>query len=95
MTTLSTHVLDTANGAPASGVAVALDGAAAGRTDADGRLRLDADLAPGIHRITFDTGAWSTFYPEVSVTFDVPAGRPHVHVPLLLSPHSYTTYLGS
>ena len=95
MTTLSTHVLDTANGAPAQDVAVALDGVAAGRTDADGRLRLDADVAPGTHRITFDTRAWSAFYPEVTVTFEVPADRPHLHVPLLLSPHSYTTYLGS
>lgn len=95
MTTLSTHVLDAAGGAPAGGVAITLDGEAVGRTDADGRLRLDTDLEPGTHRITFDTSAWSDFYPEVTVTFSVPADRPHVHVPLLLSPYSYTTYLGS
>lgn len=96
MTTLSTHVLDTAAGAPAADIAVVLDGGAAeGRTDADGRCRFDVDLAPGTHRLTFDTGTRSDFYPEVTVTFSVPAGRPHVHVPLLLSPYSYSTYLGS
>lgn len=96
MTTLSTHVLDTAAGAPASNIDVVLDdGAARGRTDADGRFRFDVDLEPGTHRLTFDTGARSTFYPEVTVTFTVPADRPHVHVPLLLSPYSYSTYLGS
>ena len=96
MTTLSTHVLDTSAGAPARDVAVVLDGgAAAGRTDADGRFRFEVDLDPGTHRITFDTSALSAFYPEVTVTFSVPADRPHVHVPLLLSPYSYSTYLGS
>ena len=102
MTSLSTHVLDAAAGAPASDLAVVLDdGAASGRTDADGRLRFDVDLAAGTHRLTFHTGAWfdatgrDTFYPEASVTFAVTADRAHVHVPLLLSPYSYTTYLGS
>ncbi|WP_243059279.1 hydroxyisourate hydrolase [Nocardioides sp. SR21] len=96
MTTLSTHVLDTTAGAPARDVAVVLDGGAAeGRTDADGRCRFDVDLDPGTHRLTFDTGARSDFYPEVTVTFSIPADRSHVHVPLLLSPYSYSTYLGS
>jgi 5-hydroxyisourate hydrolase len=66
---ITTHVLDTARGWPAAGVAVTLeragpDGAWAeltrGATDADGRLRnwLPADfaLAPGDYRLRFATG---------------------------------------
>jgi 5-hydroxyisourate hydrolase len=69
--TLSTHVLDTARGAPAGGVAVVLEriderGAASvvgsGSTDADGRLRnLVPDgkmLARATYRLRFDTGAY-------------------------------------
>ena len=71
MSTLSTHVLDTALGKPAAGVAVKLerlnaDGvgtiAGFGTTDDDGRLRelLPADqlLTRGDYRLRFDTGAY-------------------------------------
>ncbi|KAI1809679.1 hypothetical protein GGS20DRAFT_265635 [Poronia punctata] len=48
--------------------------------------------------LRFDTGAYfgdgNTFFPEVRVTFVVNKGQ-HYHVPLLLSPYSYTTYRGS
>ncbi|KAI1495141.1 hypothetical protein F5X96DRAFT_204548 [Biscogniauxia mediterranea] len=50
--------------------------------------------------LRFDTGAYyaadakETFFPEVSVTFSVHKGQ-HYHVPLLLSPYSYSTYRGS
>ena len=104
--TLSTHVLDTASGEPAPGVAVRLerqhDGAwlelAAGVTDADGRLR---DWVPtehwhsGTYRLVFDTAGRSPFFPEVSVVFFVAEPSRHHHVPLLLSPYGYTTYRGS
>ena len=62
---------------------------------------LTAPPGPGVHRLTFDTAAYFTatgqtgFHPEVTVAFEVADGRPHVHVPLLLSPYSYTTYRGS
>jgi 5-hydroxyisourate hydrolase len=39
-------------------------------------------------------GEGNTFFPEVVVTFAVKKGQ-HYHVPLLLSPYSYTTYRGS
>jgi 5-hydroxyisourate hydrolase len=54
-----------------------------------------------VHRVTFDTAAYfaatgqAGFHPEVTVAFEVTDDRPHVHVPLLLSPYSYTTYRGS
>ena len=71
MSAITTHVLDTARGHPAAGVAVVLelkhddgDWKAIGRgvTDADGRLRSlmpEAGSAPpGIYRLTFDTGPY-------------------------------------
>lgn len=106
MATLSTHVLDTAGGSPAGGVAVTLEGEdgtvlAQAVTDADGRVGdLAADLPAGDLRLRFDTGAWYAargevaFYPEVVVAFTVAAGE-HYHVPLLLSPFGYSTYRGS
>jgi len=99
MTTCSTHVLDAALGVPARGVQVRL-GEEEATTDADGRVRFDAELAAGEHTLTFATGEWfaaagrETFYPAVTVTFAV-EDQAHVHVPLLLSPYSYTTYRGS
>jgi 5-hydroxyisourate hydrolase len=35
------------------------------------------------------------FFPEVVVTFSADGLRPRYHVPLLLSPYSYSTYRGS
>jgi len=78
--------------------------AEAGVTDADGRLRFATETTAGVGRLTFATGPYfadrgmATFYPEVVVTFSVVAGDDapgHYHVPLLLSPYSYSTYRGS
>jgi len=76
-----------------------------GRTDPDGRLKAllpgNAALEPGTYRLTFHTreyfeaGNVKAFYPAVLVTFDVDAGRSHYHVPLLIGPFGYTTYLGT
>jgi 5-hydroxyisourate hydrolase len=66
---LTTHVLDTAGGRPAAGMAVTVevrdgDGWArigGGVTDADGRvpgLVAEGVLAAGVHRLTFATGDW-------------------------------------
>ena len=105
MTTITTHVLDTARGVPAAGIAVTLlavgvDGSTTelGRavTGADGRVgpgRLPEFGNPGRGRLVFATD--TPFFPEVSVTFTVEAGREHLHVPLLLSPYGYSVYLGS
>ena len=106
MTHVTTHILDAMAGAPAVGVEVALtsaDGEAlgAGTTDADGRLALGPDvLTPGDYSLTFATGPYfaaraiETFYPHVTIAFTI-ADRPHLHVPLLLSPFGYSTYRGS
>lgn len=70
MSAITTHVLDTARGRPASGVAIVLErvaeGAATtlgrGETDADGRLRdllpAGAPLEVGTYRLVFDTGGY-------------------------------------
>lgn len=75
------------------------------RTDKDGRVRSllseDSTLESGRYRLTFETGAYfmetrrETFYPVVSVTFEVRAETEHFHVPLLVSPFGYSTYRGS
>jgi 5-hydroxyisourate hydrolase len=77
----------------------------AGITDEDGRLGdlLPEGTAPMIatYRIRFDSGAYyaargvETFYPAVTVEFEVRAPQEHHHVPLLLSPFGYSTYRGS
>jgi 5-hydroxyisourate hydrolase len=108
VSTLSTHVLDTALGCPAGGVPVALTDAGGrslgtGTTDEDGRVgRLGPDpLEPGSYSLRFDTATYfaasgrTTFYPEVVVTFTVAGGGEHYHVPVLLSPFGYSTYRGS
>ena len=105
-TTISTHVLDTALGAPAAGVAVSLarDGAEVGRgvTNADGRVAsFGGELRAGSYRLTFDVGPYfastrrNSFYASISVDFVVAAVPQHYHVPLLLSPYGYSTYRGS
>ena len=75
------------------------------RTDADGRcaqlLPENETLAPSIYRLTFDTAAYyaalrvGSLHPSVEITFQVREGESHFHLPLLLSPHGYTTYRGS
>jgi 5-hydroxyisourate hydrolase len=106
--TISTHVLDTALGRPAVGIAVRLqarDGTLLdeARTDADGRIAglTGVSAEPAAYHLRFDTGAYfaatghEAFYPEVVVTFRIAEPRQHYHVPLLLSPFAYSTYRGS
>ncbi len=112
MSSLTTHVLDTARGRPAQGLTIVLERQAPegfveiarGETDADGRVRelIDASrFSAGIWRLTFHTGAYLEamgtpgFYPWVAVVFTVTQPEEHHHVPLLLSPHGYSTYRGS
>jgi 5-hydroxyisourate hydrolase len=108
--TISTHVLDTSLGAPASGIAVTLlrvdgDGATvigAGETNADGRVTsFGAGLSAGRYRLCFDVALYfaatarASFYGEICIDFLVGEKPQHYHVPLLLSPFGYSTYRGS
>ena len=99
--TLSTHVLDTVRGRPAVGVAVELHhgGAlvASLETDGDGRARF-GDIAPGTYELAFAVGDYfgeAPFLDVVPIRFTVAEGASHYHVPLLVSPWSYSTYRGS
>ena len=73
MSAITTHVLDSSRGTPASGVRVVLQrrneqnewqNVGQGETDAEGRLRslmaADVPLRPGIFRLVFDTGRYFT-----------------------------------
>ena len=107
---LSTHVLDTARGLPASGIEVILyrlDGAdgdeiASGTTDANGRIEFDPGvLTEAFYELEFITGTYFealgtlAFYDVITIRFRVGAPSEKYHVPLLLSPYGYSTYRGS
>jgi 5-hydroxyisourate hydrolase len=98
MATLSTHVLDTASGRPATGVAVTLEQGgsviARGVTDDDGRIaKLAAALDPGRYRLIFELGAGS-FFRRVALDIEIGTDAKY-HVPLLATPFSITSYRGS
>jgi 5-hydroxyisourate hydrolase len=75
------------------------------RTDSDGRcaqlLPENEALHAGTYRVAFDTASYHRsqliegLYPVIEITFHVRDGESHFHIPLLLSPHGYTTYRGS
>ena len=110
---LTTHVLDTANGCPAAGMAVRLyrDGQpihslqlnADGRADAP--LLQGEALTPGRYRLVFAVAEYfrargvelpdPPFLDEVPLDFGIADADSHYHVPLLVSPWSYSTYRGS
>jgi 5-hydroxyisourate hydrolase len=118
---LTTHMLDTARGLPAAGVALELfrlhgDGAEERRervtrsmTNADGRtdrpLLQGIDLRPGRYELVFLVGDYfrraipdlpdPPFLDRVPVRFGIADAELHYHVPLLVSPWSYSTYRGS
>ena len=72
-------------------------------TDKDGRsghlMNLVEAVDPGTYRLSFNTGKYfpEGFFPFVSLVFEIRESQKfqHFHVPLLLSPFSFTTYRGS
>ena len=108
---ITTHVLDTSRGKPAAGIKVVLEvqsGSSwkeigSGTTSDDGRIAdlLAASVSPGVYRLTFETAEYfqsmktESFYPKVSIEFEIKNSDAHYHVPLLLSPFGYSTYRGS
>ena len=111
MSSLSTHVLDTMHGRPASGVALVLSGLAGeiarGRTNADGRCPelVQGALSPGRYAISFAVADYfrsqgvelpdPPFLDVVTVDFGIADDSGHYHLPLLVSPYGYSTYRGS
>lgn len=113
MTTLSTHVLDTMHGLPASEVKLRLEDRAGtvlflGETNVDGRcpglIEAVPELAAGQYALVFAVADYfrgmgvslpdPPFLDEVRIAFGM-ADDGHYHVPLLVSPFSYSTYRGS
>jgi 5-hydroxyisourate hydrolase len=108
MSPITTHVLDTAKGCPAANINVSLEylnnksweTVATGITDADGRIMnwMENSSQVGEYRIIFATAAYHQnkgFFPSVSINFTIDNPDQHYHVPLLLSPFSFSTYRGS
>lgn len=114
---LTTHVLDTARGCPASGLRITL-----WRIDGDSRQKLaevttnddgrtDGPILPaerfstGRYELVFHAGDYlrrtgqqvtdPAFLEDIPVRFGIADATSHYHVPLLLSPHGYSTYRGS
>lgn len=121
---LSTHVLDTARGRPAAGVAIALwylgsssnpeqsggDAVLVARatTNTDGRtdapLLADGTMRTGAWRLVFGVGDYyragrhpdaGAFLERVAIEFRIADIEAAYHVPLLVTPWSYSTYRGS
>jgi 5-hydroxyisourate hydrolase len=106
--TISTHVLDTERGVPASGVRVTLYRLGVGAngpirmtqalTDGDGRVRdlLERPLQVGDYRLEFDVAHEDgAFFTKIAVDVQITDPERSYHVPLLLAPFSMTTYRGS
>ena len=98
---LSTHVLDTVRGRPAAGVAIELrrdgEAVAAVVTDQDGRAKFGAPEL-GEYELIFAVGDYfgeRPFLDRVPIRFRIGDADAHYHVPLLVSPWSYSTYRGS
>jgi len=78
-------------------------------TNADGRcdepLLEAGEFTAGSYRLVFSAGAYfaaqglavpqPAFVDEVTLNFGVADAAAHYHVPLLVSPYSYSTYRGS
>ncbi len=108
MSALTTHVLDTMRGRPAAGMKIelwSLDKKALLKTietNSDGRTdapMLDADaMATGTYELVFYVGDYfgeKKFLDRVPVRFVISDAAAKYHVPLLVSPWSYSTYRGS
>nr|XP_060644050.1 5-hydroxyisourate hydrolase-like isoform X2 [Anolis sagrei ordinatus] len=74
-------------------------------TNVDGRLDKSSltslRLKAGTYKLRFETGEYwqqqghHSFYPYVEVVFTITEEEQKVHIPLLMSPYSYTTYRGN
>lgn len=108
MSALTTHVLDTARGCPASGMTIELWSIDQSKmlktvqTNTDGRtdapLLADKEMIAGTYELVFHVGDYfneTKFLDRVPVRFNISDAAAKYHVPLLVSPWSYSTYRGS
>jgi 5-hydroxyisourate hydrolase len=117
---LTTHVLDTANGCPGEGIAIALWKLESNfnldsktllktiQTNHDGRtdepLLAGTEFQTGVYELVFSVGDYFARYsphPQpfflelIPIRFGINDTQMHYHIPLLVSPWSYSTYRGS
>ncbi len=106
---ISTHVLNIATGKGGEGIPVTLDirqgdawtEVGHGATGANGRVEgFGIETQNANYRLTFDFSGYAAlgdkpFFPEISIVFDVSDTKRHHHVPVLVSPFGYSTYLGN
>jgi hydroxyisourate hydrolase len=104
---ISTHILDTSKGMPASDVKVTLeqkDGShwkeiGTDKTNADGRIVFDCPKVAGDYRLTFFIEDYfkseEHFFLNSPIIFRVKNTDRKYHVPLLLNPFGLSTYRGS
>jgi 5-hydroxyisourate hydrolase len=113
---LTTHVLDTHSGIPASGVRIELRAVMPTETQllgsfvtaengrcADALLQ-DERFLPGRYELTFQVGDYfrrrgvalsdPAFLEEAIVRIGIADASQHYHVPLLMTPWSYSVYRG-
>lgn len=101
-TSLTVRVIDSVTGSPAAGVAIRVTKADGdllhGRTDTEGRARVEEGLAPGVVTLRFETDEWygdaPHLHPHIDVALTVRAGQAH-DVTLALSPFGYTVHAGA
>ena len=106
---ISTHILDTSRGHPASLVQVILEKKIGhdwkklfvDKTNSDGRLSFDCPKEEGLYRLTFEIEEYykrlgqESFFQNTPVIFNITDTNRKYHVPLLLNPFGYSTYRGS
>ena len=107
---ISTHVLDTSKGSPASGIRVHLQmrdssnewkDLALGLTNNDGRHVFQIEKKPGTYQLIFEIEPYlkkesgGYFFVSAPVIFKIVDTTRNYHVPLLLNPYGYSTYRGS
>ena len=111
---LTTHILDTSAGVPASEVVINLyrrEGTKSThikstKTNSDGRcdkpLLSEEDFDEGCYELEFIVDDYfeakninCPFLKDVVIRFNISEKSENYHVPLLISPYSYSTYRGS
>jgi len=117
MSGLSTHILDTSLGQPATGVTIKLYQLNSMEktlivetvTNNDGRtdepLLFEDNIAIGTYLLVFEMEPYfqrtqsslssPLFLSDIPVQFAISNPESHYHIPLLVSPYSYSTYRGS
>ena len=101
---ITTRVMDVGRGIPALRVPVQLDMLVQGQgwrevghgvTNAEGSIHdFGEPEVAGIYRLMFDIASYSpdVFFPSISIMFEVRIADERYHIPLMISPFSYSTH---